>query len=207
MRKIPMRVSFNCLGDNKIDYKSIAIASIYGNWNNNGKSKGALYVPHTVLKEHKEEIEKLSHHTLATLFASLNRASKRNENFIQNIRLRSNKRIMNISCKNKKGKEYVLVEEDILRILIDKGNSNIIKTYLFLKSFCYNEPKLITREYMCKILGITPCNSNLLRVSKITNTLEELGLIIKESEKDGVCINTMYFLRTYEDWKSINKGE
>lgn len=195
-----MRTSNDCLSDKKIDYKCLAIASIYGT-----SGKDMIHIPISTLKENKDDIERISRMKFQNVMKSLNKSVRQNGELIENTRLRSNKRILTIFCKDKHNKGYAVVEDDILKSLAENCDSNTIKIYLLLKNCCYGGERTITREFICNSIGLSTCSPNMTKISKITDNLVKMGLINKKVTRDGVCKHISYSLKTYEEWKEFNE--
>ena len=101
--------------------------------------------------------------------------------------------------------QYVLIEEDILKILISIGNTSLIKTYVLLKYLCKNEYKKISRKFIASNIGLSTAKSSLDIITDITNTLADNNLIFKK------YINTTsnktyieYKVNSYEEWSKMN---
>lgn len=226
--KFPMNIYEGNIGDKKCDYKTLAIMTLYSNNDkpNEDEYKYWRYVYRNKLVGFSEEIEQLSETKIDTILRKVKKltdltgglvtASKTEEGkIIYTINYRDGEVIKDddghISKIDKGG--FVLVEEDVLRFLINVGNSNDIKTYLLIRRLCeLNEmhtskkERLITRDFLCEHIGLSPkSRSNLQTISDITFMLEECHLIRKRivhCGEDGKYNKKIYYsVVPYEEWK------
>lgn len=108
--------------------------------------------------------------------------------------------------------DYITIHKDILQKLVDIYNSEVIATYCL---FCVElrlGPKKMFRKDICEKLGLNATKRNLDKISNITDSLENDGLIGKESEyytqknKDNykqldMKESVIYTLASYEQYK------
>ena len=99
-----------------------------------------------------------------------------------------------VSYGNKNSKGYILIDDNIIKILLRNKDSATIKTYMLLKMICKNESKIVTRSYICDNIGLSSSSStNLNKITKITNFLEENNLIRKEYIKNDNCTKSIKY--------------
>ena len=93
----------------------------------------------------------------------------------------------------------------MLQKLVVVYNSEVIATYCWLCVNLRTGKKVLTREFICEGIGLKPTSRNLDKISSITTSLENEGLIGKEIEynirrgqrKDIIT----YILATPEQYK------
>ena len=104
----------------------------------------------------------------------------------------------------------MLIEDEILRVLVNTTNSNVIKTYCILKYLLVKGEKIITREFLLEKIGLTTYEKNLQMMTDIIDTLTDMHLIKKSYDyektidtNERIIIKTRLKLEltTYEEWK------
>lgn len=101
--------------------------------------------------------------------------------------------------------DYITIHKDILQKLADLYKSDVIALYCWLCVNLRAGKKVLTREFICEGIGLKPTSRNLDKISSITTSLENEGLIGKEIEhnirrgqrKDIIT----YILATPEEYK------
>ena len=101
--------------------------------------------------------------------------------------------------------DYITIHKDILQKLADLYKSDVIALYCWLCVNLRTGKKVLTREFICEGIGLKPTSRNLDKISSITTSLENEGLIGKEIEynirrgqrKDIIT----YILATPEEYK------
>lgn len=226
--RFPMNVYEGNIGDKHCNYKTLAIMTLYSNYNNNiedGSQEQHRYVYKDKIIEFTDEIEELSQNKINTILRNIKKlsnlsghlviASKTQDNkIVYTINYRAGEFITNedgqvIDCK--KG-SFVLIEQDLLKYLVDVGSNELIKVYLLIKALClWNErtndqhEKMITNSYLCEHIGLKPCKNSLQSISNITHALEELHLIKKRVEHRNLRGEfrhyNHYSIVPYDEWR------
>ena len=101
--------------------------------------------------------------------------------------------------------DYITIHKDILQKLVVIYNSEVIAAYCWLCVNLRAGKKVLTRELICEGIGLKPTSRNLDKISSITTSLENEGLIGKEIDynirrgqrKDIIT----YILATPEQYK------
>ena len=190
MKKIPVIIEKEFLKDKSCDYHALMVASCFGT--NNLKKKNILIDSKTI-KDEKEDIEKASHKSWATTYKSLVRMSTKHKDLIRINKVKK-ENIYAISYSNKNNKGYILIDDNIIKILLRNRDSATIKTYMLLKMICKNGSKIVTRSYICDNIGLASSSTtNLNKITKITNFLEYNNLIRKEYIKNGNCTKSIEY--------------
>ena len=190
MKKIPIAIEKEFLKDKNCDYHALMVASCFGT--NNLKKKNISIDSRTIRNE-KEDIEKISHKSWATTYKSLMKMSAKHKNLIKVKKIKK-ENIYTVSYSNKNNKGYILIDDNIIKILLRNRDSATIKTYLLLKMICKNGSKIVTRSYICDNIGLTSnSTTNLNKITKITNFLEENNLIRKEYIKNNNCTRSIEY--------------
>ena len=190
MKKIPVIIEKEFLKDKNCDYHALMVASCFGT--NNLKKKNISIDSRTIRNE-KEDIERISHKSWATTYKSLMKMSAKHKNLIK-IKKIKKENTYTVSYSNKNNKGYILIDDNIIKILLRNRDSATIKTYLLLKMMCKDGSKIITRNYICDNIGLSSGSStNLNKITKITNFLEENHLIRKEYIKNNSCTKSIRY--------------
>ena len=216
--KFPMSSSEVNMKDKKCDYKTLAIMTLYS-YKNKCEDHRYVYKNHILLN--KEEIESLSNNKIDTVCKNIRKLCKLSNKLIE-AKNTENGIVYQINYKDENDRKYVIIEEDILRVLLNGCSSNAIKTYILLKYRCqyihkneykYLETKL-TRADIASNIGLSPkSKSSLMIVTDIIYTLESLGLIkVRKQYTDMVHEDTQvhytakynYFtIVEYDEWIEI----
>lgn len=190
MKKIPVIVEKEFLKDKNCDYHALMVASCFGT--NNLKKKNISIDSRTIRNE-KEDIEKTSHKSWSSTYKSLIKMSDKHKDLIK-IKKIKKENTYTVSYSNKNNKGYILIDDNIIKILLGSRDSATIKTYLLLKMICKDESKIVTRSYICDNIGLTSnSTTNLNKITKITNFLEENNLIRKEYIKNKNCTKSIEY--------------
>lgn len=190
MKKIPVIVKREFLGDKNCDYHALMVASCFGT--NNLKKKNISIDSRTIRNE-KEDIEKISCKSWSATYKSLIKMSDKHKGLIKVKKIKKeNTYTISYSSKNNKG--YILIDDNTINILLRSRDSATIKTYMLLKMMCKDESKIITRNYICDSIGLSSSSTtNLNKITKITNYLEENNLIRKEYIKNNNCTRSIEY--------------
>lgn len=190
MKKIPVIVEKEFLKDKNCDYHALMVASCFGT--NNLKKKNISIDSRTIRNE-KEDIEKTSHKSWSSTYKSLIKMSDKHKDLIK-IKKIKKENTYTVSYSNKNNKGYILIDDNIIKILLGSRDSTTIKTYLLLKMICKDESKIVTRDYICYNIGLASSSStNLNKITKITNFLEESHLIKKEYIENNNCTRSIKY--------------
>lgn len=190
MKKIPVIVGKEFLKDKNCDYHALMVASCFGT--NNLKKKN-ISIDSKTIKNEKENIEKTSHKSWATTYKSLVKMSTKHKDLIRINKVKKENTYA-ISYSNKNNKGYILVDDNIIKMLLRNRDSATIKTYMLLKMICKNGSKIVTRSYICDNIGLSSNSStNLNKITKITNFLEANNLIRKEYIKNDSCTRSIEY--------------
>jgi hypothetical protein len=204
-----------------IDYKTYAIITLFSKYNNGENQFGdyecSRYIYKNNIINNQEEIEKLSKNKLNTVLRNVRKLAKMDNNLVVAINT-PNGIAYCINFYVPEHGYYVLIPEKVLKFLIDTGNSDTIKTYVYLTYRCHGkEEEKVKRESIAKAIGLSPnSHSNLQTISNITTSLHNNGLITKQYKYDQIyedgrektIQNCYYKINSYQDFiKSVNKVE
>lgn len=190
MKKIPVIVEKEFLKDKNCDYHALMVASCFGT--NNLKKKN-ISIDSRTIRNKKEDIEKTSHKSWSSTYKSLIKMSDKHKDLIK-IKKIKKENTYTVSYSNKNSKGYILIDDNIIKILLGSRDSATIKTYLLLKMICKDGSKIVTRDYICDNIGLSSnSTTNLNKITKITNFLEESNLIRKEYIKNKNCTKSIEY--------------
>ena len=203
--KTQMNTENNIIGDKRMDYKTFAIAMLYSKYNNQNVWH---FLYEKTLDDNQLEIEGLSNNKINTIKKNIRKLEKLDNHVIQR-KVCNNEIVYLLFPQSVDGKYYVLIEDDILRVLVNTTNSNVIKTYCVLKYLLAEGSKVITREFLLEKIGLTTYEKNLQMMTDVLDTLTDMCLIKKsysyekEINKEGkIDIKTRLKLEltTYDEW-------
>lgn len=209
--KFPISTDEKNMQDKKCDYNLLVILTLLSKYKV-GEDHRYIYKDDILLN--KDKIENLSKRKINTIIKNVRKLSKLEGNAV--IAKEINGKIAYIiNYKNEYGRKYVIVEEDILRSLLDTGNSNEIKTYMLLKYRCNEETETrITRKDIAINIGLNEkSNDNLLTITNIIKDLKKKNLIdvsVRYNNKLDDKGNFKYAkylyikLCSYQEWKSVD---
>lgn len=202
--KTQMNTENNIIGDKKMDYKTFAIAMLYSKYNNQNVWH---FLYEKSLDENQMEIEGLSKTKINTIKRNIRKLEKLDNHVVQR-KVYDNEVVYLLFPQSVDGKYFVLIEDDILRVLVNTTDSNMIKTYCILKYLLANGERIITREFLLEKIGLSICGNNLQMMTDIIDTLTDMCLIKKdytlekEIKDNDLFVKTRLKLEltTYEEW-------
>lgn len=222
--KRPMPTYEEALKDKKVDMKTLATMTLISKFEDS-KRKGKKedegyyetphnYLYHNKIIENMELLEQLSNCKADTIKRNVRKLCKLNNNIVVKVTTEEGKIIYQIYYADCDGKQYITVEEPILKVLTKVTNSNVIKVYLFIRALCENEyrkngnkEKLIDRNYISQHTSI-----HIDTVSCITDALADLDLITKHRVVDRddyghIKEHIYYGIISYEEYREIKKAK
>ena len=199
---VPMNSSKKNMKNRNCDYKTLAIMSLYSKFTpiekqiEDGVDEQYIYLYRNTILESKDEIEEISKWKIKTVLNNMRKITMINSNLITSMVYEDcgyEETYYMIDYSDEEGKEYVTIEKNILKILINIGNSDLIKIYILIKYLSRENVRKISREYLAQEIGIeNPSKSVLDRISKITSSLAKAGLIEKKYISEG-CKTQIYY--------------
>lgn len=199
--KLPINSSKEYMQNKKCDYKLLALLTLFSELDDDCRIVNCIDL---YKKENIDNIEKLSNMKIDTI--------KRKIRFLnKNISALINTKDNIITIKySEDDKNFITIEKDILKLLINKTNSNTIKAYILLKYMCRFGMKDVHRVYIAEQIGLSTNSQSLKVISKITNKLEELELIkkfdnykmVKNNGKQQCLQVNKYLVMNYSQWYS-----
>ena len=199
---VPMNSSKENMKNRNCDYKTLAIMSLYSKFTpiekqiEDGVDEQYIYLYRNKILESKDEIEEISKWKIKTVLNNMRKITMLNSNLITSMVYEDcgyEETYYMIDYSDEEGKEYVTIEKNILKILINIGNSDLIKIYILIKYLSRENARKISREYIDQEIGIeNPSKSVLDRISKITSSLAKAGLIEKKYISEG-CKTQIYY--------------
>lgn len=165
-----LSIDISELSDKHFNYKTLAIMSLYSIPQN-----GYMLLNRDILFNHANEIEQLSNLKMNTILRSIRKLAVK-DNLVKQYRDDFGYMYYTITTN-----QCVRVNKNILKQLINVGDNNLIKTYLFLLSQCSKlEKKAIPNQLITQSIGLSPTSNNSMQaITNTTNKLNELGLIQK----------------------------
>lgn len=206
--KFPISTDEKNMKDKKCDYKLLITLTLLSSYTSGENHR---YIYKDVIIGNKDKIENYSGKKVNTVIRNVRKLSKLKGNAI--IAKEVNGKIVYIiNYANENGRKYVIVEEDLLRCLLDTGNSNLIKVYMLLKYRCNeNTETRITRKDIAVNIGLNgDSKDNLKTISNIIVDLCNKYLIeVSRKYENKMCedgnfkfAKYLYIkLNNYDTWK------
>lgn len=168
-----LSIDISKLSDKHFNYKTLAIMSLYSTPQN-----GHRLLNRDILFDHANEIEQLSNLKMNTILRSIRKLVVK-DSLIKQYRDEFGYMYYSITTN-----QCVRVNKDTLKRLINIGDNNLIKTYLFLVNQCNRyEKKVMPNQLIAQSIGLSPASNNSLQtITNMTNKLNELGLIQKTKQ-------------------------
>lgn len=220
--RLPINSSKTNMQNKHFNYKTLALMTLYSNrqteenFQETGIEEVYRYLYRNKIENHISDIEELTGLKENSIFRNIRKLIKEGKGLITTTITNKGDMIYRISYENESERKYVIIEEEILKLLINKADSNTIKAYIFLKYMCRNGARDIHRVYIAEQIGLSTNSESLKSISKITNKLEELRLIKKENKykwvekPDGNLQYTqtnIYKVLTYEQYLQLNNND
>lgn len=203
--KLPINSSKKNMQNKKCDYRILGLMTLYSNRTpseislDEGYEEIYRYIYKNKIEDNMEEIEILTNNKRDTIIRNIKKLAKSSNGLI--IATNSPNGIC-YYIHYAKDNNYVIIEEDILKTLVNATNSNVIKVYILLKYLCRNECKEIHRAYIAEQVGLSTNRNNLRIISDITYVLERLKLIKVKREYKTILLDN-----GKEQYTQVNKYE
>lgn len=208
--RFPINSSKQNMKNKNCDYRILAIMTLYSNMTpkeisyEKGEEELYRYIYENKIVKFTEEIEELSKIKIHTFLKKVMKLVNLESRPVSAVNTENNGICYYINYTNIKGREYVTIEENILKKLIEIGDSSLIKVYILLRYMCKDEFKKITNKYIVEQIGLsTKSRNNIQKVIEITKLLEENELIIKEKEQVVEAVKNKN--KIIKQYKEINK--
>lgn len=190
---VPLRIEKKFLRDKVCDYHALGVISLFG-VNNGSSGRKVITTTQSYINNHLEEVESVSNKTWEATYRALLKINNSHKGLLDVSKSNDRTNIYNVHYSNKGNKGYILVEKDTLKVLLESKNNNLIKTYLLLKLICKEDKKVISRKYLCEGIGLSSrSTTNLDKITKMTDLLQEKGLIKKEYVENGKSVRGIMF--------------
>ena len=225
---VPINTETTVIGDRGMNYKILALISLYSKYKGEtvcdlmeydySEIENHRYIYQDYIIENKEELEKESKNSIKTIKRNIKKLIECDNKVIQ-------------VCKDKKGKvfykinpyfnpndkssmnNFVTIDSDMLRYLVNISNSDVIKVYCIFKWLLWDNKnktyvsKRVDRYWICRQLGLNEeSGKNLQKVTDILQFLVNNFYITRTKEnildKDGKYKTVYYYkIATYDYWK------
>ena len=226
--EVPINTEPTVIGDRDMNYKILALISLYSKYKGEtvcdlkeydySEIENHRYIYQDYIIENKEELEKESKNSIKTIRRNIKKLIECDNKVIQ-------------VCKDKKGKvfykinpyfnpndkssmnNFVTIDSDMLRYLVNTSNSDVIKVYCIFKWLLWDNKnktyvsKRVDRYWICRQLGLNEeSGKNLQKVTDILQFLVNNFYITRTKEnildKDGKYKTVYYYkIATYDYWK------
>ena len=218
INRFPISSEQEYMKDKKVNFLNYCILVYFSNYQGDKEMKNFegtfdthRYIYEDKILKNKEEIEYYSKTKVQTFIRNAKKLATLSNGEIVSVRKTNEGKIV---YQIEKPNKYILIEEKILRILINFCNANAIKTYVFLKWKCRERGCIISRREICENIGLSANSKRQLQeITDITKGLQKLGLISRKTTTgtsiDGEDYNrsTYYELVPFEKWERYWESE
>ncbi|OSA97941.1 UNVERIFIED_ORG: hypothetical protein B2H98_06045 [Clostridium botulinum] len=170
---VPLPSSPEILKRKKLSIKTYAALMLYSNWGGEMFNKNTRFLYDNKLSDNTDEILTMLNVSRATLRNHLSNLRSAKEIF--KIKMIKNELVYILTPKDKDGKNFVLIPNDILFKLISNCNETCIRIYILMCYVCREGSTQITHQWLCESIG-NSCNSRRL-ISAAINQLKSQNLI------------------------------
>lgn len=217
INRFPISSEQEYMKDKKVNYLNYCILVYFSNYQDlydtfgKGDYDRHRYIYEDKILKNKEEIEHYSKTKIQTFIRNAKKLATISDGEMVSVtKTNEGKIIYKIERPNK----FILIEEKILRVLINFCSMNAIKTYVFLKWRCREHGCIISRKEICENIGLSSNSKRQLQeITDITKGLQKLGLISRKTitnvSTDGKDYNrsTYYELISFEGWEKYWESE
>ena len=174
-RMFPITTDEKNIQDKKCDYQLLFILTLLSR---HSKGENHRYIFKDDIVINKELIEKYSKRKINTIIKNIRKLSKLEGNAVIG-KIVNDKIVYIINYENEQGRKYVLLEETLMKYLVDTSSSNLIKIYLLLRYRCNDKnEKKITRKSLAEGIGLNSnSGENLMTITNIIKDLKAKNLI------------------------------
>ena len=212
VNRFPIVSKQEYMQDKKVNFLNYCILVYFSNYQGDYNMKNFdgtfdihRYIYEDKILKNKEAIEQYSKTKVQTFIKNLNKIASLSNGEIVSVRQTNDGKIVYTINKTNK---YILIEEKILRVLINFCNTNAIKTYVFLKWKCREKGCIISRKEICENIGLSSNSKKQLQeITDITKGLQKLGLISRKTttsvSAEGKDYNrsTYYEIISFDNWE------
>lgn len=212
INKFPISSEQKYMRDKKVNFLNYCILVYFSNYqgdyeirNFEGTFDTHRYIYEDKILKNKSEIEHYSKTKIQTFIRNAKKLATISNGEVVSVRKTNEGKIV---YQIEKPNKYILIEEKILRVLINFCSTNAIKTYVFLKWKCRENGCIISRKEICENIGLSSTGERQLQeITDITKGLQKLGLINRKTTTgisvDGKDYNrsTYYELVSFEKWE------
>lgn len=206
--KFPITSNEKYLKDKKCNYKILGLLTLLSK---HTKGENHRYIYHKDVMLNKDMLETLSGNKMDAIIKTIKKLIKLEGDLII-AKTTENGIIYQINFLDKNGREYVLIEEKILKKIMTFTNNNVLKVYILLKYRCGYDGRIITRDDICTNIGLSPkSHKNLQVITQMLTGLEQVGLIEINNIYDKILKDGKEQMRKllkisivkYEDWEKF----
>lgn len=218
VNRFPIVSEQEYMQDKKVNFLNYCILVYFSNYqgdynmkNFDGTFDMHRYIYEDKILKNKEAIEQYSKTKVQTFIKNVKKIASLSNGEIVSVRQTNDGKIVYTINKTNK---YILIEEKILRVLINFCNTNAIKTYVFLKWKCREKGCIISRKEICENIGLSSNSKKQLQeITDITKGLQKLGLISRKTTTsvsvEGKDYNrsTYYEIISFDNWERFWERE
>lgn len=182
--KFPISTDEENMKNKKCDYNTYSLMTLFSKYT---KGENHRYITEDDLILNQSKIEEYSKNKFDTVKRNIKKLSKLEGNLVV-AKIINGKTTYIINYKNKDGRKYVTVEEEILKTLLNDLKSSTIKVYMLLKYRCNTKTfTRIIKESINNNIGLnSDSGKNKKELNKTLDLLRDIDLIEKYTKTEKI---------------------
>lgn len=212
INRFPIVSKQKYMQDKKVNFLNYCILVYFSNYQSDNRVKNFdgtfdmhRYIYEDKILKNKDVIEQYSKTKIKTFVKNVKKLANISNGEVISVKETNDGKIVYAINKTDR---YILIEEKILRILINFCSTNAIKIYVFLKWRCRERGYIISRKEICENIGLSSNSKKQLQeITDITKGLQNLGLINRKTttgisvEGEDYNRSTYYEIVPFEKWE------
>ncbi|MGL5381054.1 hypothetical protein [Clostridium sp.] len=199
--KFPLNTKYTIV--RSMDFKTLGLITLFSKFNGKvacdikgvdySNVENHRYIYESNINEDKEVLEGLSNNKIRTIKRNIKKLVDCDNNVV--VQMNQEGKIyykINPYAQKDVGRgSFVTIEESILRYMVNVYNSNTIKAYCTIKWLLFDKvnkvyiKRQLTRDFLCRMIGLSPNSKNNLQLmTDILNSLVASGLIKRSMKID-----------------------
>lgn len=182
--RFPISTDEKNMKDKKCDYNTYGLMTLFSKYT---KGEDHRYITEDDLILNQSKIEEYSKNKFDTVKRNIKKLAKLESSLVV-AKIINGKTTYIINYKNKDGRKYVTIEEEILKTLLNDLKSSTIKVYMLLKYRCNTKTfTRIIKESINNNIGLnSDSGKNKKELNKTLDLLRDIDLIEKYTKTEKI---------------------
>lgn len=182
--RFPISTDEKNMKDKKCDYNTYGLMTLFSKYT---KGEDHRYITEDDLILNQSKIEEYSKNKFDTVKRNIKKLAKLESSLVV-AKIINGKTTYIINYKNKDGRKYVTIEEEILKTLLNDLKSSTIKVYMLLKYRCKTKTfTRIIKESINNNIGLnSDSGKNKKELNKTLDLLRDIDLIEKYTKTEKI---------------------